>query len=122
MLRLTRIEEGACYVTDTTNLYIAWSMLYSSSKLFWDCGIIKDLDRAKSLFDQGFGDKPEAFSDFIELLQNIENPILDAIRIVVCFENYFKAEMLLKGYLIHQMDINVCRLKYPQFVTKNAKK
>lgn len=122
MLRLTRIEEGACYVTDTTNLYVAWSMLCSSSKLFWGCGIIKDLDRAKSLSDQAFGDKPEALPELIELLQNVESPVLDAVRIVICFENYFKAKMLLEGYVIHQMKLDVCRQYYPQFVTINARK
>ena len=130
MLLLTRIEEGACYVTDTTNLYVAWSMLCSSSKLFWGCGIIKELDRAVSLFGQASGDKPEAFvttqgkafSELIELLQNIESPVLDAVRIVICFENYLKAKMLLNGYLIHQMDVNVCRGGYSQFVTKNTKR
>ena len=122
MLRLTRIEEGACYVTDTTNLFVAWSMLCSSSKLFWGCGIIKDLDRAKSLSDQAFGDKPESLPELIELLQNVESPVLDAVRIVICFENYFKAKMLLNGYVIHQMDLNICRKYYPQFVTGNARK
>ena len=122
MLRLTRIEEGACYVTDTTNLYVAWSMLCAASKLFWGCGIINDLDRAKSLSDQAFGDKPEALPELIELLQNVESPVLDAVRIVICFENYFKAKMLLEGYVIHQMDLAVCRQYYPQFVIGNAKK
>jgi len=105
-------------------------MLCSSSKLFWGCGIIKELDRAVSLFGQASGDKPEAFvttqgkafSELIELLQNIESPVLDAVRIVICFENYLKAKMLLNGYLIHQMDVNVCRGGYSQFVTKNTKK
>jgi hypothetical protein len=122
MLRLTRAEEGACYVTDTTNLYVAWSMLCSASKLFWGCGIIKDLDRAKSLSDQAFGDKPEALPELIELLQNVKSPVLDAVRIVICFENYFKAKMLLEGYVIHQMDLAVCRQYFPQFVTGNSQK
>jgi hypothetical protein len=122
MLRFTRIEEGACYGTDTTNLYVAWSMLCSSSKLFWGCGIIKDLDRARSLYDQAFGDKPEALPELIELLQNVESPVLDAVRILICFENYFKAKMLLAGYVIHQMDLAVCRQYFPQFVTGNAQK
>lgn len=122
MLRLTRIDEGACYVTNTSNLYVAWSMLCYSSKLFWGCGMIQGLDRAKSLFDQAFGEKPEALPELIELLQNIESPMLDAVRIIICFENYFNAQMLLEGYVIHQMDLAVCRQYYPQFVTGNSRK
>jgi hypothetical protein len=80
--------------------------------------MIKDLDRAKSLSDHAFGDKPEAFSELIELLQNIESPVLDAVRIIICFENHFKAKMLLEGYVIHEMDLNICRQDYPQFVGK----
>jgi len=122
MLRLTRIEEGACYVADTTNFYVVWSMLCSASKLFWGCEIIKKLDQAKSLSDEAFGDRSEAFSEFINLLQNIESPVLDAVRIIVCFENYFKAKVLLEGYVIHQMDLTVCKQHFPQFVIGNARK
>jgi len=120
MLRLTRIEEGACYVTDTTNFYVAWSMLCSASKLFWGCGIIKELDQAKSLSDQAFGDKPELLSELIDLFKCIESPVLDAVRIIICFENYFKAKVLLEGYVIHQMDLNVCWQNFPQFVTQKV--
>jgi hypothetical protein len=97
-------------------------MLCSASRLFWGCGIVKDLDRAKSLADQAFGNKPEGLIELIELLQNIESPVLDAVRIIICFENYFKAKILLEGYVIHQMKLGVCQQDYPQFITKNAKK
>ncbi len=129
MLRLTRIDEGACYITDTAKQYVAWSMLCLSSKLFWGCGIIKDLDRVKSLLDkmkyvsgQDIGDKSEALSELLELLQNNESSVLDAVRIMICFENYFKAKMLLSGYIIHEIDPNECENRYPEFYEKNKKK
>lgn len=84
--------------------------------MFWGCGIIKELDKAKSLSDKAFGDEPSAFPEFIDLLQNIESPFLDAVRIVICFENYFKAMLLLENYVIHQMDSTVCSERFPQFV------
>lgn len=122
MLRLTRIEEGACYVSDTTNLYIAWSMLCHSSKLFWGCETIRKLDQAKSLFDRVIEQHAgAAWSELLELYQSIESPVLDATRIIICFENYFKARLLLEGYVIHQMDLNVCREHYPQFVIGKAR-
>ena len=125
MLKFTRFEEGACYVTDTTRLYVAWSMLCSSSKLFWGCEIIKNLDKVTSLLDrtksgQDILDKSDAWSELFVLLQNIESPVLQFVRIVICFENYFKAKMLLDGYIIHQMGLAACKQNYPQFM-KNEK-
>ena len=83
--------------------------------------MIKRLDEAKSLSDRVFGDEPTAFPELINLLQSIESPFLDAVRIVICFENYFKAILLLEDYVIHRMDLNVCREKFPQFVTGKQK-
>lgn len=121
MLSLWKIEDGACYISEETKTYVAWSLLYYSSKMFWGCEMIKELDRAKSLSEKAFGNEPSAFPELLDLLQKIESPLLDAIRIVICFENYFKAMLLLENYVIHRMDLNVCREKFPQFVTGNRK-
>ena len=122
MLRLTRIEEGACYVSSTTKLYVAWSMLYHSSNLFWGCEIIRKLGKAKDLFDRFVEREPAALPELLEFYQGIESPVLDAIRIMICFENYFKAKLLLEGYVIHQMNLDVCREHYPQFVTGKTRR
>lgn len=122
MLRLTRMEEGACYVVDTTNLYVAWSMLFYASKLFWNCDSIKNLDDLKSLHEHISDEKELAFPKLTKLYQNFESPVLDAIRIMICFENYFKAKLLLNGYVIHQMDRNYCLKHYPQFLTGKSRK
>lgn len=122
MLRLTRIEEGACYFNYTTNLLVAWSMLYYASKLFWGCDAIKRLDDLKSFHEHIFDKDEPTFQKLIELYKSFESPVLDAIRIMICFENYFKAKLLLNGYVIHQMDRNYCREHHPQFLTGNIKK
>ena len=83
--------------------------------------MIKELDKAKSISDRAFGNEPTAFPELLDLLQKIESPLLDAVRIVVCFENYFKAMLLLENYVIHRMDLNVCREKFPQFITGKQK-
>ena len=41
---------------------------------------------------------------------------------VICFENYFKAVLLFQNYVIHQMDLNICRDHFPQFVTGKVRK
>lgn len=114
-----KIEDGACYISEETKVYVTWQLLWYSSKMFWGCEMIKQLDKAKVLSDRAFSNNndPSAFPEFINLLRNIESPLLDAIRIVICFENYFKAMLLLENYVIHRMDLNVCRQKFPQFVT-----
>ena len=117
MLSLWNIEDGACYLNEDTKTFVVWEMLRYSSKMFWGCGIIKELYKAKPLSDKAFGNEPTALSELFNLLQNIESPLLDTVRIVICFENYFKAMLLLEGYVIHRMDLNVCREKFPQFVT-----
>ena len=37
------------------------------------------------------------------LLSSLDVPVVDAFRITTCFENLFKARLLLKGWLIHQV-------------------
>ena len=122
MLSLWKIEDGACYISEETKTYVVWSMLCYSSKMFWGCEMIKELDKAKSLSDKAFGDEPTVFSELLDLLQRIESPLLDAIRIVICFENYFKAVLLLENYVIHRMNRGICRDRFPQFVTGKAAK
>ena len=123
VLDLWKIEDGACYIDEETKNYVAWSMLSYCSKMFWGCETIKKLDRAKSLSDKAFIEyEPGAFTDLIDLYKSIESPVLDAVRIVICFENYFKAILLLKNFVIHRMDINICREHFPQFVTGKAQK
>jgi hypothetical protein len=123
MLSVWKIEDGACYISEETKTYVAWSMLCFSSKMFWGCEMIRELDKAKSLSDKAFiGNESDAFSELLDLYQQIESPLLDAIKIVICFENYFKAILLLENYAIHQMDLKICREDFPQFVTKNTRK
>ena len=123
MLSLRNIEDGACYIIEDTKNYVAWSMLRYASKIFWGCETIKELDRAKYLSDRVFiENETSAFSELIDLFQHIESSVLDAVRIVICFENYFKAVLLLKNYVIHRMEVDICRKDFPQFVTGKAQR
>jgi len=116
LLTLWKIEDGACYINEEIKTYVVWLLLCYSSKMFWGCGMIKELDKANSLSSKAFGDEPSVFPELIDLLQSIESPLLDAVRIVICFENYFKAMLLLNNYVIHKMDLEVCLNQFPQFV------
>ena len=120
MLSIWKIEDGACYINEDTKKKVVWEMLYYSSKMFWGCGIIKELDKVKVLSDKAFGDEPTAIPELFDLLQSIESPLLDTIRITICFENYFKAMLLLEGYVIHRINHNLCREKFPQFLRQRS--
>lgn len=122
MLSLRKIEEGACYLSDETKNYVAWSLLCYSSQMFWHSETILILDKVKELINTEFNNHPDAFTKLMDLCQKVESPLLDTIRIVICFENYFKALMLLQNYIIHQMDLNFCRNKYPQFLSGSSNK
>ena len=82
MLKLRNIEDGVCYIEEDTKAYVAWSMLCHSSKMFWGCGTIKELDRAKSLSDKAFiENEPNAFTELIDLFQHVESPLLDTVNL-----------------------------------------
>lgn len=120
MLSIVDIREGACYFQAETALYVAWSMLGYASRMFWRCEVIQELDHLQELLD-GFG-KRTTFADISDTFENMEGPVLDSMRIVTCFENYFKAKLLLQDYAIHEMDKDVCARQYPQFMEEGNKK
>jgi hypothetical protein len=129
VLRLTRIEEGACYVNKYTRIYVAWMMLRYSAKIFWGCETINKLDQVNFFEDRPFPqdyDYPHYFEgigtlmEMTDLFKGIESPVLDAFRIVTCFENFFKAKLLLENCVIHEIDFHVCKNHYPQFLNENG--
>ena len=121
MLRLDKIEEGACYLRDETKSYIAFQMLFHSSELFWNSHIIKDLDKVKILSDKAFSKNSTGLHELIKVIENMDGSTIDSIKIIICFENYFKAKLLLEGFIIHKMELNICKEKYPQFLTDNGR-
>ena len=117
MLNVQKTEEGACYFSGGTKLYVVGEMLHYASKTFWGCEIIEKIDEVKALSDIGF-DELGTHVKLLHMLQSMDSPLLDAIRIMICFENYFKAMLLLDDYVIHRMDRNICENYFPQFLDK----
>jgi hypothetical protein len=56
------------------------------------------------------------------LLWPLEPPILDAVRIVTCFENLFKARLLLRDYGIHRIDKQALDLPYKYLAAEQRKR
>jgi|WetSurMetagenome_2_1015567.scaffolds.fasta_scaffold00201_8 hypothetical protein len=82
--------------------WIASCLLLSSFNIFHDSKLIRKLEHLKS----NFGNDDESFTKFSKILFTIKSPIVDITKICICFENYFKVELLLKGYIIHKIDWN----------------
>jgi hypothetical protein len=68
--------------------------------MFESVDIFRKLYNLKSEFEN----KPRPrLSKVMEITKRI-NTLLDALKIVTCFESAFKAELIMKGYVVHWID------------------
>jgi hypothetical protein len=77
--------------------------------ILWKCyqicegaSLLRRLDELVSLDFSTMDDEGRVHAH--ELLVSLEPPVLDAVRIATCFENLFKARLLLRDYVIHEID------------------
>lgn len=103
MLRADNFGQGACYTDVPTRKGVVLNMLGNCYTIFSETSLIKRLDDFTTIFTA---------ADFnclnLEKLNKIvcslDPQVLDAVRICICFENFFKAQLLLKGYIMHKID------------------
>ena len=112
MLRVDKLPDGVCYFNNRHRKWVALDMLSSSYTIFFDSVLIQRLDLLKEAFDTASPDEKGLLKKYAVISEIMRNPILDAIKIITCFENFFKAELLLKGYVIHRI---VCNKRYAIF-------
>jgi len=101
MLAANHIDQGACYTNISTRKWIVMNVLGTCYRVFSETSLIKRLDEISSTFKSS---DPDRIVKFSQLIWSLDPAILDAVRICICFENFFKAELLLKGYVIHRID------------------
>jgi hypothetical protein len=99
MLRANHYGEGACYTNHRDRKWISANILLNCCEIFAPTSRIRYLDKIASDFADS--NRREELS---RLSWSLEPPLSDAIRISICFENFFKAELLLRGYVIHKID------------------
>jgi hypothetical protein len=75
-------------------------MLRNSHRLFVETSRMKRLDDLESSF---WALPLESSQDFMTATGKLDPAILDATRICICFENFLKAELILKQLIIHQL-------------------
>jgi hypothetical protein len=95
-----KINTHAGYADDKSQKLVAASLLYFGYSVFKRASIVKHFDALASASGAGKDDMdlqaqfPDVFYD----------ALIDSIRIGLCFENYFKAKLLLAGFLVHVVD------------------
>jgi hypothetical protein len=104
MLNPDHMMEGACYTDDVTRKGVVLGILFQCYQIFRGTTQIQKLDELVALYG-----KPEKRGELSRLLFSFDPIILDATRIAICFESFFKAKLLFDGYIIHNIDKNINR-------------
>lgn len=93
------MSEGACYQHHSARDMAAISILRVAHKMFSQATVIQHLDEVEDVVvNRGFD-----IGEFHNLVTTFDPPFLDAFRIATSFENLFKAELLLYGYVVHKI-------------------
>lgn len=100
MLKASHREEGACYTGPRYRKHVALHMLSHAHRIFTPTSRIKHLKRLQEVFNRRPARDSLQDSKF---LWSLEPSVVDAFRITTCFENLFKARLILDGWLIHQI-------------------
>lgn len=114
MLKGNALYSAACYTNLNMRKWVAVGLLLSSYEIFHESQLIKKLELLKA----NYGKDEKSFKRIAKIIHTIKNPIVDITKICICFENYLKVELLLKGYIIHNIDVRVENKKYKSFAEK----
>ena len=106
MLRANHLGEGSCYFNVQHRDQVAAMMLGQAYRLFKDASIIRSLTKLKRLHKESH---PPDLIKLHALGMKMDMPILDAIRIGTSFEIILKAELLRRGYVIHDLKDNAAK-------------
>jgi hypothetical protein len=102
MLRANCLGEGACYTDLRTRQWVAINILSSCYRIGEGASLLRRLDELAALDFGNMDDEGRLRA--LDLFVSLEPAVLDAVRIATCFENLFKVRLLLRGYVIHQID------------------
>lgn len=100
MLSAKSAEGGVCYTGPRWRRSVAMRMFAQSYRIFEPTSVIRNIEALAAIETL----KPEQFVAFHRVVHSLDVPVVDAFRITTCFENLFKARLLLKGFVIHRID------------------
>jgi len=105
-----------CYLEETRRNFIAANLLTFGYQLFKTANIIKELDKVIEFYNEN--DHETILKTFPSKFPALLfESLIDVIKISICFENYFKAKLLLNEFIIHDIDRN----SNPNFFKKQRK-
>jgi hypothetical protein len=94
-----------CYLEEGRRKLFASNLLtFGCSSVFRRASVIRKLDVVVAMHSSGEAKNVEAVK--AKLDDVLFDSLVDNIRISVCFENYFKAKLLLNDIVIHSIDQN----------------
>jgi len=77
-------------------------------RIFSRTSIIQHLDKISFLHGKPLeGEGLKLANELHQILDSLDSRIIDAVRISICFENFFKMKLLLGGYVIHNVNKNI---------------
>ena len=103
MLSAKHSAEGVCYTTLYWRRQTALNVVGAGGRLFAQASVIRHLDRL-AILNAGRRSSQLRLS---RLIWSLDQPVLDAVRIACCFENLFKARLILSGCVVHEIDKQV---------------
>jgi len=104
MLKGNHLAGGACYTTLQSSQWVAFTMLISVHRIISAATILHNVERIRKSL--GNIDK------FCKISRGMDLAVLDAMRICTSFENYMKAVLIEKGFVIHQIDKRALDSRY----------
>ena len=121
MLRAKALFEGACYCNEKNRKWVAWELSRSSYKTFYSSKLIRKLDELIKVYSALKPNNTKSVSRLFKVLDQIETPLIDDVKISISFENYLKSELLLRGFVIHIIDRKALGEKFKTYANKQGK-
>lgn len=86
-------------------------LLSTGIKYLKDSYIITNILNLENEFIRG-KESPTNNHYFPDIHDYTTNNLLDAIKVIICFENFLKGKIISKGYLVHAIDARICNKKF----------
>lgn len=105
-MNVKNLNEAYCYTNLANAQYVAMNMLSAAHRLASSATILHNVDDLKRHIDN--------LAKFSEIARNMDMTVLDSIRICTCFENYIKARLIEKRFIVHFIDSKKIPKEYKQ--------
>lgn len=101
------INYQAVYYCQHNSAVVALNIIAFGVKEFRRSYIFQNLNLLEIICSR-INDKSPRVLENLELSKGfVINNLIDCVRISLCFENFFKAFLLIRGFIIHKLDKNI---------------